>query len=198
MRYSLAVPRAARLLLVALLLILATACGEEARGLPPKDGASLAEAFQPYFDPLGLEFTYGGLEDFPAGKHLALYVEPNGPATDQQYLDRLMASASALVPVIFGTYPGLNSFDICQEPVPAGPDDPDKPTPRTVLVIGRRQASTVDDWSTATLADLIAATRTGTGGEVTVDEAIAQLPGYLDAVAEADRRGSSPDEPGGY
>jgi hypothetical protein len=147
---------------------------------------------------LGLEFSYGGLEDFPAGKHLALYVEPTGPATDDQYLERLLASTAALAPVLFDTYPDLNSFDICQEPVPTGPDDPDRPTPRTVVVLGRRQASTVDDWSTATLADLIVATRIGPGGGVRVDDAIAQLPAYVEAVALADRIEPPGEDDGGY
>jgi hypothetical protein len=179
-------------------LACSAACGGDERGLPPEDEAALAETFEPHFDPLGLEFSYGGLEDFPAGKHLALYVEPTGPATDDQYLERLLASTAALAPVLFDTYPDLNSFDICQEPVPTGPDDPDRPTPRTVVVLGRRQASTVDDWSTATLADLIVATRIGRGGEVRVDDAIAQLPAYVEAVALADRIEPPGEDDGGY
>jgi hypothetical protein len=190
--------RPVRLLLAAVLVVSAVACGGDERGLPPEDEAALARTVQPYLEPLGLEFSYGGLEDFPAGKHLALYVEPVGPTTDAQYLERLVASTATLAPVLFDTYPDLNSFDICQEPVPTGPDDPDRPKPRTVVVLGRRQASTVGEWSAATLADLIAAARVGRGGAVTVDDAIAQLPAYIEAVAEADRIEPPGEDDGGY
>ncbi len=196
-RYSRAVLRAARLVLAAGLLVVATGCGGAA-DLPPADEPALARTVEPYLEPLGLQFTYGSLEHTPAGEHLALYVEPVGPTTDEQYLQRLLESAVAVVPAMFGTYSDLHSLDICQEPVPAGPDDPKRPEPRTVLVLSRRMADLVDDWSTATLVDLIVATRTGTGGAVTVDDAIAQLPAYVDAVAEGDRRSPPDEDDGGY
>ena len=184
--------RAARLVLSAGLLVVANGCGG-AEDLPPANEQALARTVEPYLEPLGLQFTYGGLTDSRAGEHLALYVEPAGPTTDEQYLQRLLESATAVVPAMFGTYSDLHSLDICQEPVPDGPDDPKRPEPRTVLVLSRRMAALVDDWSTATLVDLILVTRTGTGGAVTVDDAIAQLPAYVEALAEADRR-SPPDE----
>ena len=178
----------AQLLLVALLLVAAGACGDDGgdEGLPPGDDQGIEEVFQRFFDPLGLEFTYGSVVDLEGGKHLALYVEPTGPATDEQYLERLVSSAAAVIPYLFDAYPGLHSFDICQEPVPTGPDDPPQPDPRTVVQLTREQAGTVADWSTATLTDLITAARTGEGGEVRVDAAIARLPGYVDARARAD------------
>ena len=175
-----------RLALAALLLIVPVACGDDDDGLPPGDDAGLAEVFQPFFDPLGLEFTYGSVQQ---DRHLALYVEPTGPATDQQYLDRLLSSAATIIPFIFAEYPDLNSFDICQEPVPVGPDDPEHPEPRTVVVLTRKGAESVADWSTATLADLIRASHIGRGTEVRVDAAIAQLPGYVEALAEAEGPG---------
>ena len=175
-------PARSRLVLAALLLILAVACGDDDKGLPPGDDAGLEQIFQPFFDPLGLEFTYGSVA---SGRHLALYVEPTGPATDQQYLERLLSSATTIIPFLFAEFPGLNSFDICQEPVPTGPADPEHPEPRTVVVLTRKGAESVADWSTATLADLIKASGIGRGGEVRVDAAIAQLPGYVEARAEA-------------
>ena len=185
--YSVGVPARARLVLAAiLLLIVPVACGDDDEGgLPPGDDEGIEDIFQPFFDPLGLEFTYGSIQELESGKHLALYVEPTGPATDEQYLERLLSSSAVVIPFLFDEYPGLNSFDICQEPVPTGPDDPPQPEPRTVVHLTRAQAGTVEDWATATLVDLITASRTGKGGEVRVDAAIARLPGYVDALARA-------------
>ena len=73
------------------LLTVAVGCGDDDEGLPPGDDEGLAEVFQPFFEPLGLEFTYGSVVDFRGGKHLQLYVEPTGPATDEQYLERMLA-----------------------------------------------------------------------------------------------------------
>ena len=172
--------------LAALVLILPVACGDDDGGLPPGDDAGLEEVFQPFFDPLGLEFTYGGVVDYRDGKHLQLYVEPAGPATDQQYLDRLVSSSRAIVPFLFDEFPELDTFDICQEPVPSGPGDADRPEPRTVVLLSREQAASVADWSTATLADLLRASRVGGGGGVKVDDAIAALPAYVEADAAAE------------
>jgi hypothetical protein len=180
-----------RLALAATVLVVAVACGDDDEGagqaLPPADDAGLEELFQPFFDPLGLEFTYGGVVDFREGKHLQLYVEPAGPATDEQYLERLVSSSAAIIPFVFAEYSELDTFDICQEPVPGGYDDPDKPEPRTVVLLSREQAASVDDWSTATLTDLIRASLVGEGGEVRVDDAIAALPAYVEAAAAAER-----------
>ena len=167
-------------------MLLAVGCGEDEGALPPGDDRGLAEVFQPFFDPLGLQFTYGSVEEFEGGAdHLALYVEPVGPATDEQYLERMLSSSRAIVPFLFEEFPGLESFDLCQEPVPSGPGDPARPEPRTVVVLGRRQAASVEDWSSATLADLIRASRIGRGAEVRVDDAIGRLPAYVEARAEA-------------
>ncbi len=182
-------PARSRLALVAaLLLTLAVACGDDGddhEGLPPDDDEGLAEIFQPFFDPLGLEFTYGGIQDVRGGEHLALYVEPTGPATDEQYLERMLSTSATIIPFLFAEYPRIDSFDICQEPVPTGPDDPEHPEPRTVVFLTREQAASVADWSTATLADVIRAARVGRDGEVKVDAAIARLPAYVEARAEA-------------
>ena len=189
-------PLLARLGVVALLLGAAAACGTDA-DLPPGDDEGLAEVFQPFFEPLGIEFTYGGVVKYRKGDHLQLYVEPTGPATDEQYLDRLLRSSATIVPYVFGEYDDLESFDLCQEPIPSGPGDPDKPEPRTVVLLTRAQADSVADWSSATLADLIRASRTGKGGEIRVDEAIAKLPAYVDAVEQAEAA-AGPAGPPGY
>ena len=189
-------PLVARLALAVVLLGAAAGCGSN-DDLPPGDDAGLSALFQPYFDPLGVEYTYGGVVRYRGGDHLQLYVEPTGPSTDEQYLDRLLASAAPLLSFVFEEFEHLESFDICQEPVPAGPGDPDKPEPRTVVLLTRAQAESVDDWSTATLADLIRASRLGKGGEVHVDDAIARLPAYTEALDQADVEPAA-GRPSGY
>ena len=190
--------RPARLAVPLAVLMAITACGGgDELAVPPKAEADIAEVVQRFFDPLGLEFTYGSVDDFPGGPHLAMYVEPTGPATDQEYLDRLLASGAAVVPAIFEAYPDLNSLDICQEPVPTGPDDDPRPTPRTILVLTKRQSDRLD-WDTATLADVIVAVRAGRGTEVRVDDAIEALPDYAAAFAEADRRSPLKEGQAGY
>ena len=54
-----------------------------------------------------------------------------------------------------------------------------------MVLLSREQVLTVDDWPTATLADLIRASRVGRDGEAKVDEPIARLPAYVQALAEA-------------
>jgi len=209
------VPNRSRLVLAALLLTVAVACGDDDDpvaatsnstattvsvpatvspttaagdgddGLPPGDDDGLEEIFQPFFEPLGLTFTYGSVVNFGGGMHLALYVEPTDEATAEQYLDRLVSSSAAIIPFLFSEFPRLSSFDLCQEPIPTGPDDPEQPEPRTVVLLTREQAASVDDWSTATLVDMLRAAQVGRGGHVDVDADIEALPAYVEAQAEA-------------
>lgn len=167
-----------------------TVAGEGDEGLPPNDEDELAAIFEPFFEPFGLTFTRGSVVNFGGGMHLALYVEPTGPSTDQEYLDRMAPSAAAIIPFLFAEFPRIASFDLCQEPVPTAETAADQaPPPRTIVLLTREQAATVDDWSTATLADIVRAARVGRGGHISADEAIEELPGYIEAQAEGQDAG---------
>src|SRR6478672_619376 len=58
------------------------------------------------------------------------------------------------VPMVFDRWKGLESFDICQEPV----NDPrDEPPPVTQIYVNRSALDRVGSWKKATLPDLLAA-----------------------------------------
>jgi hypothetical protein len=157
---------------VALLVVAlaAVACGssggESTRprlDLPPNDRDALAELFDPQLRPLGLRLTRGALVDTDpgyrrsdTGRHLAVYVEPTGEYGPAQYAEGVPASARVFLPEVFERWSDLETFDVCQEPLP-GDDDRKEPPPVTQLYLTRTEARSVD-WGTVTLADLVART----------------------------------------
>lgn len=161
--------RPAALLVWALLVGLSVAAcggtggtGGDDRTLPPNDEAALARIFDEELDALGLRFTRGALIDVggggyeasDSGTHLAVYVEPTGDYAAADYADGVVASARVFLPVVFERWPGLETFDVCQEPLPVR-DDRETPPPVTQLNLTEGEASDID-WETVTLADLLA------------------------------------------
>lgn len=135
------------------------------RDLPPPRRAQLARIFDPLLAPLGLRTTRALLQDpkryrpSPTGTHLAVYVEPTSATyTDEQYVDGVLTVANVFVPRVFKRWMGLESFDVCQEPLPAVDDGP-SPPPMTQVVVNRPALRRVD-WTHATLTDLLLATPT--------------------------------------
>jgi hypothetical protein len=129
--------------------------------LPPNDRERLAELFDPQLAPLGLRLTRGTLIDAEGGyrpsntgRHLAMYVEPTGPYTPAQYAQGIVPSARVFLPAVFERWDQLETFDICQEPVP-GTDDRAEPPPVTQLYVTRKEALDID-WGAVRLADLLA------------------------------------------
>lgn len=160
--------------------------------LVPEDVALLRDYFGEALAPLDLRVTRGGITEFRGGRHLALYVEPttaeadNGP---EVYLDRMLTSFLAIRPLLFDTYPDLDSFDLCQEVVPAADQaTPDPSTggdyeePVTLLLLTREGYDSVDDWGSATLADLLDAASEARGGYSFAVTDVAALPGYREAL----------------
>lgn len=123
--------------------------------LPPDDAAELAEIFQPLLTPLGLRFTRGSVVarggDTP--NHLALYAEPTATWEDERFVTTIVPLARAVTPVVFATWSGLDSYDICQEPSPAIDDSPEA-SPITQLDMERSYAESVD-WDTVTLGRIV-------------------------------------------
>jgi hypothetical protein len=141
----------------------ACASDDEAQSLPPNDFEELADIFDPDLEPLGLKLTRGALIDTreggyrpsDAGRHLAVYVAPTGEYTPAEYAGGIVPSAQVFLPEVFERWDELETFDVCQEPLP-GTDDRKEPPPVTQLFLSRAEARDVD-WNNVTLADLLAA-----------------------------------------
>lgn len=131
--------------------------------LPPVTAAELEPLFGEPLAALGLVLTdRGGLIDTregryvqsPNGNHLALYAEPAGEYTDDQFIDGILDVTLITAPEIFRRWPALESFDVCQEP--RATDDPrPEPLPATQIAMTAEQVQATD-WATVTLVDLLA------------------------------------------
>jgi len=160
--------------LVLAAVLLGSACSSSSDStesrLPPNDFDELAEIFDPKLKPLGLQLTRGalvdtdngGYEKSDRGHHLALYVEPTGEYTPEQYARGIVPSARIFLPTVFDRWPGLKTMDVCQEPLP-GVDDRESPPPVTQIYVTRAEAERFD-WDDARLADVIAAASRGRRG----------------------------------
>lgn len=167
------------------------ATGTDTSRYPPGTEPELAALIDPLVEDLGLQFTYGSLinrgdgsfDASPTGDHLAVYVEPVGEYTDDEFIENLWVLAARLTPMVFDAYAGLESWDICQEPRPADNPMP-RPPPATQLDITRDAAATVD-WAGGSLSDLIVAARTF-DDDVTIrlEPDLQQVPAFAAALTE--------------
>jgi hypothetical protein len=105
----------------------------------------------------GLIDRSDGYYQSASGDHLALYVEPIDGRTTQEYVDGILSISQVFAPDVFDRWPGLRSFDVCQEPLPAV-DPRDEPIPITQIELTRAQSDAID-WDTVTVGDLVAASR---------------------------------------
>ena len=129
--------------------------------LPPSNRAALAKMFRADLKPLGLRVSRGLLQNLatykedPHGTHLALYVTPTSSTyATADYVHNFAKITRVFVPMVFERWTGLQSFDICQEPV----NDPrDEPPPVTQIFVVRTALDRVGSWKRATLHDLLAA-----------------------------------------
>jgi hypothetical protein len=138
--------------------------------LPPSARKDLVALFAPKVKPFGLRVTRAALvnpaqERDPRGTHLALYVEPTGDYTPEDYLEGTVEVTRVFLPSVFRRWKGLQSFDVCQEPAPVD-DDGASPPPETQVFATRAGAKLVD-WKTVDVATMIRlseeeARRTGT------------------------------------
>ena len=200
-------PKLARRLLalasMALLVITVTSCSfreaapepvDESQGseLPPNDGKELAAMFDAELEPFGLRLARGALVDLggngyefsDTGTHLALYVEPvSSPYSRVRYLRNLAPVAKVFAPEVFERWPGLESFDVCQEP-PASIDDSDEPPPETQVNMSREQSEGLE-WDSLDNVDLLAAALSQPPGvRLIISERIRDLSEYDRLLAE--------------
>jgi hypothetical protein len=167
--------------------------------LPPSRIGDLAKLFRADVKPLGLKVTRGMLQNLetyqpdPDGTHLALYVEPrHAQYTSADYVRNFTKLVHKFLPRVFDRWSGLQSFDICQEPVG---DTREAPPPVTQIFVMRQALDRVDNWRTATLAELLAAApadrRHGSEYFVYFAPAIRTDPTFAKAAAEAGWSGPS-------
>jgi hypothetical protein len=107
--------------------------GDLAKALPPNNKAAIERVFAPALERLGVRLTRGALVDLKTGKpsatgtHLAVYVEPTGDFTPDDYARGTVTTLRAFIPTAFERWGGLTSFDVCQEPLPAADARPEPP-----------------------------------------------------------------------
>jgi hypothetical protein len=159
--------RCAAAFVVAIVLLLAPAGAASAASsslsLPPSARKDLVAIFGKKVAPFGLRVTRAALVNpkekrDPKGTHLAIYVEPTGRYTPDDYLTGTITVTRVFLPYVFHRWNDLKSFDVCQEPRPAVDDSP-VPVPETQVYATRAGAKLVD-WPTATLATMIETSQT--------------------------------------
>jgi hypothetical protein len=169
--------------------------------LPPNDKAAIERTFAPQLDRLGVRLTRGALIDVQTGKpsargtHLAVYVEPTGSYTADDYARRIVGVLRVFVPRAFESWTGLRSLDVCQEPLPSVDPQPEPP-PKTKVTLNRDAFRKVR-WDNLDLARLLTdATRLGPRALSVYAEAEVQTTGfYEDAAVRAHARTTSPSSP---
>ncbi len=131
---------------------------------PPVEAAALDQIYREALAQIGLVLTprgglidrsNGGYRKSADGTHLALYLEPAAQRSVGDYVDGIAAATRVFLPDVFERWPGLRSFDVCQEP-PASTREPKDPPPVTQIEVTRRQARAID-WSTVTVRDIVRA-----------------------------------------
>lgn len=162
--------------------------------LPPNDRARLAKMFDDELERFDLRLTRGALIDLSGnryersdtGTHLALYVEPvSDDYSPLDYLDNLVPVTKLFAPEIFQRWPGLMSFDVCQEPRGAI-DAGEEPPPETQVNVSRIQSEAID-WATVDNVDLVAAALSEPPQvRLIISKRIRELPAYDELLAEVE------------
>lgn len=171
-----------------------TATGADPDGaLPPAGAAELEPLYGAQLAELGLRLTDrgglidrtgGGYEPSAEGTHLALYVEPIGERSVPQYIDGIR-SVAAVFGDVFDRWPGLASYDVCQEPEADDGLGGEEPLPVTQIELTRVEAAAFD-WDTVSVVDLVrSAAARPAGLALRVSPSLANDPAYLAIVDEA-------------
>ena len=176
------------------LVVPSSPAGAAGPDLPPSNRAALAKMFRDDLKPLGLRVSRGLLQNLetykedPNGTHLALYLTPTSSKyATADYVHNFARITRVFVPMVFDRWTGLESFDICQEPV----NDPrDEPPPVTQIYVNRSALDRVGSWKRATLPDLLAASpedrrQRGADYYVYFDNDVLQDPTFQKAAAAA-------------
>jgi hypothetical protein len=149
------------------------AAGDAGRSLPPSSRKALVAIFDEKVEPFGLRVTRAALVNplqrrDPKGTHLAIYVEPTGAHTPQDYIDGTLDVSKVFLPYVFTRWKSLRSFDVCQEPRPVV-DDRAVPSPET-QVYATRAGSKLLDWKTTDVATMIRTSQEEAAATATNDD----------------------------
>lgn len=146
--------------------------GDDGAALPANRFRVLAAPFASELRDLGLSVTRAALVDADTGKpragatHFAVYVEPTGTYSADDFATGIETVTRVFVPAAFDRWPALESFDVCQEPLP-GVDDREVPPPKTQVAVSRRDADGID-WADVGLRELLAQSAERTDDSFTV------------------------------
>jgi hypothetical protein len=135
---------------------------ESSSSLPPAARKDLVAIFERKVKRLGLRVTRAALVNpyqarDPKGTHLAIYVQPTGAYTPDNYLQGTVDVTKVFVPYVFDRWKGLKSFDVCQEPHPEVDPRP-VPNPET-QVFATRAGTKLVNWKTVDVATMIKTSR---------------------------------------
>lgn len=142
------------------LLGLTTGCAAGADRLPPPTIAEIAPLYEDELAAMGVRLTErgglidtrsGGYETSPDGTHLALYLAPLEDQPIETYVDGLTELTAFFATDVFDRWPGLESFDVCQEKFY---DEPVAPVHSQVNLT--RELATSIDWDTTSPRELVA------------------------------------------
>ncbi|MEQ1787797.1 MAG: hypothetical protein ABL966_12150 [Acidimicrobiales bacterium] len=168
-----------------------TASTPEAGALPPAGALDLEPIYGAALAELGLQLTDrgglidrsgGGYEPSATGRHLALYVEPVDERTTPEYIDGIR-DVAVVFGDVFERWPGLESYDVCQEPEDDGGTT--EPLPVTQIELTAQQAAAFD-WDTVSVTDLVQASLAQPPGiTLRVGSALAKDPAYRALLEEA-------------
>jgi hypothetical protein len=127
-------------------------------GLPPSARQKLAAIFDPKVHHFGLRVTRAALLDgknrrSARGTHLAIYLQPTGKYTADDYVHGAVTVTRVFLPYVFSRWPNLRTFDVCQEPHPEVDNRPE-PAPETQVYASRHSITGIN-WKTADLHTLM-------------------------------------------
>jgi hypothetical protein len=171
------------------------------QALPPNDKAAIEKVFSSQLDRLGLRLTRGALIDLrtrkpsASGTHLAVYVEPVGPYTADDYARRIVTVTKVFAPRSFETWSGLTSFDVCQEPLQSVDARPEPP-PKTKVDM-TRAASRKVDWTGLDLPQLLIDAKRLGSRELSVyaEPEVRRTSMYQDATVKAQAQSATTNPP---
>lgn len=122
--------------------------------LEPIYGEALAELGLRLVDRGGtIDLSGGGYVASPTGRHLALYVEPIAGRSTEEYIDGIR-DVAVVFSDVFDRWPGLESYDVCQEPLDPDGTQGEEPLPVTQIVLTRAESDAID-WDGVSTVELV-------------------------------------------